>query len=92
MKVAYGVDIAEKDDPYIALVEKAVAAVVALTPGRYLLQYLPILEYVPEWAPGAGFQRELAGWRAAAEHVKELLFAKSLELLVSGVARPPHRM
>nr|VWO97107.1 N/A [Ganoderma boninense] len=89
VKVAYGVDIAEKDDPYIALVEKAISAVVALTPGRYLLQYLPILEYVPEWVPGAGFQRELAGWGAAAEHVKELLFAKSLELLDSQVPDSP---
>ena len=83
MKIAYGVNVAEKNDQYTALLERALAAVVALTPGRYLIQYLPILEYVPEWMPGAGFQKELSGWRAAASHIKETLFAKSLELLVS---------
>ena len=83
MKIAYGVNVAEKNDQYTALLERALAAVVALTPGRYLIQYLPILEYVPEWMPGAGFQKELSGWRADASHIKETLFAKSLELLVS---------
>ncbi|PIL22777.1 cytochrome P450 [Ganoderma sinense ZZ0214-1] len=87
VKVTYGVDVAEKNDPYIALIEKVLAAIVVLTPGRYLLQYLPILEYVPEWVPGAGFQKELSGWRAAADYVKETLFAKSVELL--DLADPP---
>ncbi|KAM5539479.1 hypothetical protein V8D89_006931 [Ganoderma adspersum] len=81
VKVTYGIDIAEKNDQYIALIEKVLAAIVAFTPGRYLLQYLPILEHVPEWVPGARFQKELSGWRAAADHVRETLFAKSLELL-----------
>ena len=89
MKVTYGVDIAEKNDPYIALIEKVLAAIVAVTPGRYLIQYLPILEYVPEWVPGVGFQKELSAGRAADDHVKETLFTKSLELLVSIIDGSP---
>ena len=83
MKATYGIDIAEKNDQYVALMEKVLAVVVALRPGGYLVQYLPMLEHVPEWVPGAGFQKDLSGWRALANRAKDTLFTKSLELSVS---------
>ncbi|KAI1794935.1 cytochrome P450 [Ganoderma leucocontextum] len=80
VKVMYGLDIADKNDQYMVLIEKVLASIVAFTPGRYLLQFFPILEHVPEWVPGAGFQKELSGWRATNNDVKETLFAQSVEL------------
>lgn len=38
--------------------EASVQAMSALTPGRYFVELIPALRYVPEWFPGAGkFQK-----------------------------------
>ncbi len=33
------------------------AMVVAAIPGRFLVDYIPFLRYIPEWVPGAKFQK-----------------------------------
>jgi len=58
MLVAYGIQVKPINDPYITTVEKANEATrVAAVPGRFLVDTLPWLKYVPEWVPGAGFQK-----------------------------------
>ena len=59
-KIVYGFDVKETGDPYIAQMEAALASGEALTPGRYLVEYLPILRFVPGWMPGASFQKTFA--------------------------------
>ncbi len=36
---------------------------VAAIPGRFLVDYVPFLRYIPEWVPGANFQRLARSWR-----------------------------
>ncbi|KAF8658198.1 hypothetical protein AX16_002119 [Volvariella volvacea WC 439] len=56
--VTYGIQIQPRNDPYVELPEKAIrSAAEALIPGRFLVDALPWLKYVPEWMPFAGFQR-----------------------------------
>ena len=85
VKVLYGVDVAGKDDRYIALMEKTLEAADAFTPGAYMVEYLPFLRYVPAWVPGAGFQRFFAELRHAAHEVRDALPAKTKE----GMVNPP---
>lgn len=33
-------------------------------PGKYLVDILPILKYVPSWMPGAKFKRDAKEWNA----------------------------
>ena len=66
MKILYGISVQESDDPYISIAEEAISGgVEASVPGAFLVDFLPILKYVPSWFPGAGFQKKAARWREA---------------------------
>ena len=53
MDVAYGINVAEKDDPYIKESEEVVRIQsLALLPSSFLVNLVPALKYVPEWVPG----------------------------------------
>ncbi|KAF9645509.1 CyP450 monooxygenase [Thelephora ganbajun] len=58
LSVSYGVNVESENDKFYSLSEDAMRAVdVALVPGAFLVDALPVLKYVPEWFPGAGFKR-----------------------------------
>ena len=64
MKITYGIDVQESDDPYIQVGEEAVKGFdEAGIPGAFLVDLFPMLKFVPSWFPGAGFQTKAAHWR-----------------------------
>ncbi|KAI0076588.1 cytochrome P450 [Panus rudis PR-1116 ss-1] len=64
MRSAYGIDIKNEGDRYIEVGEVALQALSAASnAGTYLVDTLPFLKYLPEWFPGADFQREAKYWR-----------------------------
>ncbi|KAI1794936.1 cytochrome P450 [Ganoderma leucocontextum] len=79
VKITYGVEVADTNDRYISLIEKVLSVVVAFTPGRYLIETFPILQYIPEWVPGAGFQKDFREWRTAAKEVTTSLYREATE-------------
>ena len=84
VKTTYGVDVAPDNDKNVALMEKVLQSVQAFAPGRFLVQYFPVLGHVPTWFPVAGPQLlELAPWRAAAREVKQAMYEKTKEDIVS---------
>jgi len=54
-----------------------------LVPGTYLVDMLPWLKYIPEWVPGAGFQRRAREWSALAMRMADLPFADAKRRIVS---------
>ncbi|RXW24976.1 hypothetical protein EST38_g887 [Candolleomyces aberdarensis] len=59
MRTAYGFDDIGQNQSLIHNVEKLILELTeALVPGRFLVNYFPILRYVPSWFPGAGFQKQ----------------------------------
>ncbi|KAI0267813.1 cytochrome P450 [Gloeopeniophorella convolvens] len=59
---AYGIDVAPRDDPYLAMGEEALrGAADAQTRGR-LFNLLPFLVHMPWWFPGAGFKKDAPMW------------------------------
>ncbi|KAI1785551.1 O-methylsterigmatocystin oxidoreductase [Ganoderma leucocontextum] len=65
LKVVYGIDIDDGDHEIVHDIRDAVEGISeAFVPGRFLVDYIPWLEYVPAWFPGAGFQKKFATWRA----------------------------
>ena len=58
LRVAYGLDLAGSE-AYIAMLRQLLDTGSALSlPGKYLVEAIPALQYVPTWFPGAGFKRE----------------------------------
>ena len=84
MSIAYGLPIQPKDDIYIETAEQGVGPLVAAAvPGTYLVDMLPWLKYIPEWVPGAGFQRRAREWSALAMRMADLPFADAKRRIVS---------
>ncbi|KAJ3561807.1 hypothetical protein NP233_g9969 [Leucocoprinus birnbaumii] len=58
MSVAYGYQVKSNDDKFVNILEETLRlAGVLNTPGKFWVEFLPILRYVPAWLPGAGFRK-----------------------------------
>ncbi|KAJ7445000.1 cytochrome P450 [Mycena galericulata] len=87
MAVTYGIDVLPTDDPYITLAEKAMeAASSASVPGKFLVDFIPILKYVPEWVPGAQFQRIAREGRELAQALRDVPFNETKRRMALGGA------
>ncbi|KAF9449155.1 cytochrome P450 [Macrolepiota fuliginosa MF-IS2] len=66
MEITYGHSVEDPHDPLIMNAELVLDAVIeAMIPGRFLVEMIPVLKYVPEWLPGAG-------WKRRANYVKKI--------------------
>ncbi|KAJ7498243.1 cytochrome P450 [Mycena galericulata] len=89
MSVAYGINVLPSNDPYAALAEKAMHELAIISvPGKYLVDSIPILKYVPEWFPGAGFKREVKVCRELCQALVEKPFAQAKRSIAAGIAVP----
>ncbi|GJE84147.1 cytochrome P450 [Phanerochaete sordida] len=62
--VCYGIDAQSENDHYLQIIEQAVHSLNEVAkPGAYLVDFLPILKYLPTWMPGTQFKRDAATWR-----------------------------
>jgi hypothetical protein len=64
------------------------AMVSAARPGAYLVDLLPILKYVPEWVPGASFQKVAREGRELSEELQKKPFAWAVKQFEEGNALP----
>lgn len=89
MNLTYGIHIAPRDDRYITMAEKALAGMSeAAKPGAFLVDLLPILKHVPEWVPGAGFQRKAREWKEAVLGMRDAPFEAAKEAMQQGIMSP----
>jgi len=81
--MTYSINIRPYNDPYIKIAKEALkAGSELLIPGAFLVDIIPILKYVPEWFPGAKFQRKAAMMRKHAARIRNTTFAATEELMV----------
>ena len=86
MKISYGIDVQETDDPYVSLAEDALEGISqAAVLGNFWVDLFPILKYVPSWFPGAGFQKKAAHWRKVNAALSEKPFRYVQEQLVGAI-------
>ncbi|CDO75203.1 hypothetical protein BN946_scf184794.g10 [Trametes cinnabarina] len=75
MGIIYGLEIADNDDKYLKIARKVMRIFIEfIVPGRYLVESLPILRYVPSWFPRAGFKRRAAEWRKDEQALRNVPF------------------
>ncbi|KAF5594147.1 oxidoreductase [Fusarium subglutinans] len=65
VKVVYGYTAEQfKPDPLLSTVRKVVDEFgIAAKPGSFMVDLIPILKYIPDWLPGAGFKTTAKQWR-----------------------------
>ncbi|KAF8910211.1 cytochrome P450 [Gymnopilus junonius] len=89
ISLAYGLKIRDSNDLFINLAERALqTALEATLPGAFLVDFIPWLKYVPEWMPGAGFQKKARMWKKLQEEMHELPYSEAVKNLASGTADP----
>ena len=72
VKILFDINVADEDDETIAIIENVLEWLgEELTPGKYLVEVLPALKYIPAWFPGATVQRLSAYWKSTIERLKE---------------------
>ncbi|KAL0951326.1 hypothetical protein HGRIS_008031 [Hohenbuehelia grisea] len=89
LRVVYGYDTQEETDYYVALAGDAMEGLSQTTnAGSYLVDFIPILKYVPAWMPGASFKRLARKWRAASWALRDKPFARLKAAMANGSAPP----
>ncbi|KAF9458367.1 cytochrome P450 [Collybia nuda] len=89
MDITYGIKVSDSDDPYVTTAEEALHGLSqAGIPGRFLVDVLPILKYVPSWMPGAGFKREAARWKKLSTDMAYKPFGHVKETILQGNVVP----
>lgn len=87
MKLIYGIEVQEKDDPFVSLIEKANGNFsVATAPGAFLVDVFPVLRYLPEWLPGAGFKQLGRSFASAFNDMVDVPYTHTRKLMSSGAA------
>ncbi|TFK41710.1 cytochrome P450 [Crucibulum laeve] len=72
MKVAFGYTVTE-DDHFIKVAEEAAkVSGWATAPGRWLVDYIPTMRFIPSWVPGADWKRQGEAWRARLRHLSHV--------------------
>ncbi|KAJ2922481.1 hypothetical protein H1R20_g14609, partial [Candolleomyces eurysporus] len=89
LSIAYGIQIQPENDPYVKYADDASRpAAEAAVPGRFLVDAIPILKYVPAWFPGASFKRKAREWYKLTRKMVEIPYADAKKRIESGNSAP----
>ncbi|KAF8893737.1 cytochrome P450 [Mucidula mucida] len=87
MKLAYGITVQEGEDPFVTLIEHANDNFnIATTPGKFMVDVIPLLRFVPAWIPGAGFKTLAKQWKKAFDDMVQVPYAFTRKMMVDGSA------
>ncbi|KAI0315784.1 cytochrome P450 [Amylostereum chailletii] len=90
MSIAYGYDVKPREDRFVAIAEKAVHKLSLSTfPGAQAVNAFPILTYLPEWFPGAGFHTFAKESRQLTEKMRKLPIEFVQHNMVNGTEAHP---
>ncbi|GFN10642.1 cytochrome P450 [Aspergillus tubingensis] len=62
----------------------------AHTPGTWLVDSFPLLRYLPEWVPGAGFQTKAREWRSTLDKLAEQPYLFVQEQMKNRTCQPSY--
>ncbi|KAF6748927.1 cytochrome P450 [Ephemerocybe angulata] len=85
LKVAYGYPMGGYEDEFVRIIDAGFAATVELqAPGRFYVEFLPWLRFIPSWFPGAGFKRYGLQMRDELRLVDQKPFTWAQEQIATG--------
>ncbi|KAF8879274.1 cytochrome P450 [Infundibulicybe gibba] len=66
MDIAYGIKVEDNDDWFVSNAKLSLGGMAdAGVNGTYLVDFIPLLKWYPEWMPGGGFQKKAKIWKQA---------------------------
>ncbi|KAF9476783.1 cytochrome P450 [Pholiota conissans] len=89
MSIGYGLQVQPHNDPFVSTAKEATHTLSkASIPGAFLVDAFPILKYVPEWAPGAGFKTKAREWKKVALKMVNAPYEAAKANIASGTFNP----
>ncbi|KAF9464583.1 cytochrome P450 [Collybia nuda] len=90
LRLAYGYQTKnDDDDALVKLVNDAMDQFSeTVTSGAFLVDIFPLLQYVPEWFPGAEWKRKASRYRNTLREMLNVPYDWAKEQIASGAARP----
>ncbi|THU85007.1 cytochrome P450 [Dendrothele bispora CBS 962.96] len=87
MKLAYGIEVQEKNDPFVELIEQANDNFsLATKPGAFLVDVFPSLRNIPAGFPGGGFHALAAKWAKGFNDMVEVPYSYAKQMIANGTA------
>ncbi|KAI0330487.1 cytochrome P450, partial [Cubamyces sp. BRFM 1775] len=78
MKIVYGVDLKDEKDERIDTIVSIFGAIREMSVLlQFVLEYLPVVGYIPKWAPGGSLVQTLRDAKLPNEHIVEVEFAEA---------------
>ncbi|KAG8765371.1 hypothetical protein FRC12_007521 [Ceratobasidium sp. 428] len=89
IRIAYGHTVKGSGDEFIRSAEDFMTAIgEATVPGRWLVESIPLLRFIPSWMPGAGFKRQAEAWRKMTVKHRQAPFDGVVKKMAEGTAEP----
>ncbi|KAH9885226.1 cytochrome P450 [Cubamyces lactineus] len=89
LRVTYGVDIDKESTPYLTIATEAMATFAAtFVPGKYFVEVLPILRFIPWWVPGAQFKKDGKAWKPRVQRLTDTPWDACMAAIKIGNAPP----
>jgi len=89
LMISHGYSVNEHDDPFVDVVEAAVNGFSeCLEPGAFLVDMIPLLRYVPDWLPGAGWKAKAKRYRKLLDDMADIPHQLVKDQMVAGTAIP----
>ncbi|KDR66581.1 hypothetical protein GALMADRAFT_147803 [Galerina marginata CBS 339.88] len=89
LSLAYGLPMQDSNDPFVDLAQQALTSLAeAGVPGAFLVDVFPVLKYIPEFVPGAGFKKKARIWRRLQDDMREVPYNATVQIMASGVVTP----
>ncbi|KAF9264351.1 cytochrome P450 [Marasmius fiardii PR-910] len=86
LEIVYGFRSQDSLDSYVELAARAMARFNDIRVGKYLVDYFPILKYIPDWFPAADFKRKAKIWAQDAEQMRDVPWKMVKNLMDEGTA------
>ncbi|KAL0578166.1 hypothetical protein V5O48_003832 [Marasmius crinis-equi] len=91
LTTSYGIDIVNdpsRTDPYVTIGERCLQAMAkAGNSTQFLVDQIPIMKHIPEWVPGAKFQKYAREWRKDVVALPNVPFAYVKKAMNEGTAK-----
>ncbi|CAE6453716.1 unnamed protein product [Rhizoctonia solani] len=88
LRFAYSHTVAEDHDSLVELINRSLESVSLALSGTYLVEFLPILRYIPEWFPGARFKTQAREWASIRHESIEAPFLAIRNKMERGIFEP----
>ncbi|KAF5348527.1 hypothetical protein D9756_009683 [Leucocoprinus leucothites] len=89
MSMTYGLPVQRQDDPLVNFAEEVFIKVAgAGAPGKYFINVLTPLIYVPGWMPGAGFKQKGKEIRQQLDRLMEEPYQATVKQMEDGIVTP----